>query len=369
LFVQTLRNLRTRDFGFAADLLLQAQIDPERGGYGREQVPSVTRQVLERLLATPGVESASAAHSGFGTGTSRTCCVAVEGYAHQPGEDREMRTIGVAPGYFEAIGVPLAAGRDFRPEDATDGRPGMPIPPNVIVNESFARRYLAAGTPIGRRWGWGNPPDVSYGFTIVGVVRDAIYEQPQQDVFPLVYFPSYRGTLYVVRARGTPSALVPTLRRQIETFDPKLEVNVRPVSDFVERAIGRERLLARLSAFFGLLAAMLAAVGVYGVMMYSVVQRTRELGIRLALGAGRTTVLSMEIQSALRLVAIGIAAGVPCAIAAGGVIDGLLFGVTSRDAMTLATVAAALTCLAAAAAWLPAHRASRTDPLVTLRYE
>jgi predicted permease len=367
LFLQTLHNLRTRDLGFAAETLVQVRTQPEASGYTRQQIPDLTRRVVERLRTATGVHAVSVAHSGFATGTSSTCCIAIPGRVFASDRDREVRTIGVGPGYFATVGQRLRRGRDFAARDAS----ADPSNPTVaIVNEAFIRQFLGEGNPIGKHFGWGDPPKLRYGIEVIGVVNDAIYDDVRGASRPMIYFPSEAGRLYVVRTAGAPTNIVGSLRREIQAVDPKLVVTVvAPVVQEVERALVREKLLARLSGFFGVLAAALAAIGLYGLMAYAVAGRTRDIGIRMALGAHRGHVLRTEIWSALRLVAIGIAIGIPAAIAAGRVIAAQLFGVSPSDPVTLAATAVLLTVVAGLAAFGPAWRASRVDPMLVLRGE
>jgi hypothetical protein len=309
----------------------------------------------------------SVGQSGFATGTSETCCIAIPGRVFASDRERGVRMIGVGPGYFATVGQRLRLGRDFVPQDASaDGF----NPRAAIVNEVFVRRFLGEGSPIGKHFGWGDPPKVRYGIEVVGVVNDAIYDGVRGQSQPLIYFPSEAGRLYVVRAAGAPAALTALLRREIQSVDPKLVViAISPIAQEVERALVREKLLAKLSGFFGMLAAGLAAIDLYGLMAYAVTNRTRDIGIRMALGAPRAHVLRTEIWSALRLVAIGIAIGIPAALASGRLIAAQLFGVAPGDPATLAAAAALLTLVAAIAAFGPARRASRVDPMLALRSE
>ena len=367
LFLQTLHHLRTRDLGFAAETLVQVRTNPQASGYTREETPALARRIVERLGTTAGVRAASVAHSGFATGTSRTCCIAIPGRAFASDREREVRMIGVGPGYFATVGQRLRLGRDFAPRDVGVDPSTTTV---AIVNDAFIRQYLGESHPIGQYFGWGDPPKVRYTVEIIGVVNDAIYDEVRGVSQPLIYFPSETGRLYVVRAAGAPEDLAGSLRREIQAVDPRLIVTaIAPVSDDVDRALVRERLLARLSGFFGALAAALTALGLYGLMAYAVANRTREVGIRMALGASRGRVLRTEIGSALRLVAIGIAVGIPAAVASGRIIATQLFGVAPGDPVTLAAVAASMTLVAALAAYGPARRASRVDPIVALRSE
>jgi len=367
LFLQTLHHLRTRDLGFAAETLVQVRTNPQASGYTQEETPALARRIVERLGTTAGVRAASVAHSGFATGTSRTCCIAIPGRAFASDREREVRMIGVGPGYFATVGQRLRLGRDFAPRDVGVDPSTTTV---AIVNDAFIRQYLGESHPIGQYFGWGDPPEVRYTVEIIGVVNDAIYDEVRGVSQPLIYFPSETGRLYVVRAAGAPEDLAGSLRREIQAVDPRLIVTaIAPVSEDLDRALVRERLLARLSGFFGALAAALTALGLYGLMAYAVANRTREVGIRMALGASRGRVLRTEIGSALRLVAIGIAVGIPAAVASGRIIATQLFGVAPGDPVTLAAVAAAMTLVAALAAYGPARRASRVDPIVALRTE
>jgi predicted permease len=366
LFRQTLHNLRTRDLGFAAEALVQVRTQPEASGYTPEHLPGLAQRIVERLATTPGVRAVSVADSGFATGTSSTCCIAIPGRVFASDREREMRTIGVGPGYFATVGQRLRIGRDFTPPDASAASSGSTAV--AIVNDAFVRRFLAEGNPIGQSFGWGDPPRVRYGIEVIGVVNDAIYDEVRGVRLPLIYFPSESGRVYMVRAAGAPEELVGSLRRQIQGIDPKLIVTViAPVVQDVERALVRERLLAWLSGCFGALAVTLAAIGLYGLMAYAVANRTREIGIRMALGAPRGRVLATEILSALRLVALGIAIGIPAAIAGGRMIAAQLFGVSASDLVTLAGAAGLMTLIAGFAAYGPARRASRVDLMLALR--
>ena len=229
---------------------MQVRTQPEASGYKREEIPGLARRIVERLGATPGVGAVSVAHSGFATGTSSTCCIAIPGRVFASDRERDVRMIGVGPGYFATVGQRLRLGRDFAPQDIAAAPSG---PPTVaIVNEAFIRQFLGEGSPIGQHFGWGDPPKVRYGIEVIGVVNDAIYDQVRGVSQPLIYFPSEAGRLFAVRAAGAPEDLVGSLRREIQAVDPKLIVTVvAPVSQDVERALVRERLLARLASFFG----------------------------------------------------------------------------------------------------------------------
>ena len=289
----------------------------------------------------------------------------MEGHTPAPGEDRQIRSTGVGIGYFETMGLPLLMGRDFTPADQPADPRRRPI--RFIVNQEFVRRYFSATNPVGRRFGWGDPPNVNYENEIIGVVKNALHESPRQAPEPVIYGPSPAGTWLVVRTSQHPETVMPSIRHEIDQIDRRLVAAMSPMSDELDRAVVRERLLAKLASFFGIVAASLAAIGLYGLMAYTVARRTKEIGIRLSLGAAPASVLGAELRSALRLALFGIALGVPIALAAGQLVTSQLFGITATDPATIASVGALLTLVTVSAALLPARRAANVDPIVTLR--
>ena len=369
LFVKTLRNLRAVDLGFAADDIVQVRIDPQGSGYKREQLPQLYSSLLERIRSAPGVESASMAATGFRSGMSRTCCLAVEGREPRPAEDAQVQTLSATPGYFQTMGLSLLAGRDFTWQEIPTKR--GEFGKVAVVNKTLAQNYFGDSSPLGHRFGWGDPTkeSVKYDMEIVGVVNDAIYGSLRDQTKPLIYFPTEGGTLLVVRGRG--SVVSPeAIRREIQFVDPRLEIlNIRTVPQLLDSALTQERLLAKLSSFFSAMALLLACIGLYAVISYDVGRRTHEFGIRIALGAQRTDVLRLVMKYAVILVVVGIAIGLGAAFAFTRLMRSLLFGVTPTDAVTLATVSLTLVAVALIACYLPARRATKVDPLVALREE
>jgi predicted permease len=366
LFLKTLHNLRTINLGFQADQLVQARISPRSSGYKPEQYPELNKRLLERLNSTPGIRSASVAGSGFRSGSSRTCCIAVEGYAPSKDEDREIQIVEVAPGYFSTMGLPLLMGRDFTPSEV-ENKPGV-FPKLAIINETMARRYYGPANPVGRRFGWGDQK-VVYDTEIVGVARDANYGNLREQTKSLIYYPSEGGTLLIVRAGLDSSTLVSTIRNEIKTVDKTLEPFISTVSQLRDEALVQERMLAKLSSFFGLLALLLAGIGLYGVLSYDVVRRTREIGVRMAVGARGLDVLGMILREALWLVIVGVLLGLLVALMTMKLIASLLFGLEPTDPLTLIMATVVMLAIAAFAGWLPAWRAARMDPVFALRHE
>ncbi|HET6892603.1 MAG TPA: ABC transporter permease [Pyrinomonadaceae bacterium] len=372
LFVQTLQNLRSRNLGFAADKVLQVSLDPLSGGYKEDQLPDLYRRLLEGIKSAPGIASASMANSGFRTGDTRTCCIAVEGYQPSSSEDREIRTDRVTPGYFETMGLPILLGRDFLPQESNPHKKSGDQPPKkvAIINEVMARHYFRTGNPIGKRFGWGDPPDVKYDIEIIGVAQNAIYGNLREQTSPVIYFPTQGGTLLLVRATNAPEAVASSIVREIKAIDQNVEIfGVNTVPQLIDQALMLEKLLAKISGFFGSLALLLAAIGLYGVMSYAVARRTKEIAIRMALGAQPMNVRWMVMRETLVLVVIGVLIGVPSALATSRFISSLLFGLSPTSAITLLLATLLMIAISSLAAYLPARRASQVDPMVALKYE
>lgn len=371
LFVQTLLNLRTRDLGFDAAKVLQFRIDARAAGYKEEQFPELSGRLVNTLKSVPGVVSVSMADSGFRTGNSRTCCIAVEGYTFSATEDRQITTGRVTPGYFQTIGLPLLTGRDFHqqdvpPQDKTARKPSKV----AIINAAMARRYFGDANPIGKRFGWGDPPDVKYDTEIVGVANNAIYGNLREETSSLIYFPSSRGEILVVRAAGAPDSVIASISNEIKSIDRNLLISgIKTIPQLIDQTLTMEKLLAKLSSFFGVLALLLAAIGLYGIMAYAVVRRTKEIGIRMALGAQPNRVRWMVMRETLLLVLVGVLIGVPAAIASTRLVSSLLYGLKPTDPITVVVAILVIVVSAILAGFLPARAASRVDPTVALKYE
>jgi predicted permease len=315
----------------------------------------------------PGVVAAGAADSGpLGTNTGWT--IHVPGYVPKADEPRSSPWVGfISPDYFRAMMVPLVAGRDF---DERDLQAGAPM--RMIVNETFARHYFPGENPVGRFVGLDRgKADIE----IVGVSRDSKYTGLREEPIRMVHVP-YRpgpwGAQFAVHLRtaGDPLALANTLRAKVAAIDPGAPVyNIRTAEQEVERSLLRERLVATITTLFGGLALLLAALGLYGVLSYGVAQRTREFGIRIAIGAEARSITGLVLHEAGRVVTAGIVVGLLAAWALGRVVRSLLYGVEPGDLASIAIAVAVLAGAGALAAWLPARRASRIDPIQALRYE
>lgn len=368
VFLRTLQNLLAVELGFDADRVLVASVDPGRVGWKGETAAGFYRDLESRLRAVPGVEAVS-----FSSLTPiQSCCwwdvLGVEGYTARAGERLNTFMNSIAPGFFRTMGQRMVRGRDFDERDAASSRPV------AIVNRSFARRFFRDGEALGRTISL--PPAYKASpMEIVGIVEDARYRDlrgttPLGAYFPIAQAPDRPSSLEVlVRTPGAPLALAPAVRQQVHSFHPAMPVRFRSLAQELDGILTQERLLALLSAFFGAVALALGAVGLYGIVSYSVTRRTGELGVRVALGASRASVLWLVMRQSLGLVSIGLAIGCAAVFRLTGFVQNLVFGVQPAGAATLATAAGVLSAVALLAAWLPARRAAGVDPVRALRYE
>jgi predicted permease len=330
-------------------------------------------ELLGRVEAIPGVLRASLV--GYSPITRREWVergqspamampISVKGSSAQPGEEIAIPWMQVYPNSFATLDIPLLAGRDFTPQDTGQSQRV------AIINESMARRFFGSENPLGHRFG-----NFMLEMEIVGVVKDTKYRSLHEQAGPMFYVPFYqfgrqgRMTL-VVRTGGDPTMVAAAVQREARIFDDAMPFfAVETLATQVEASISQERLVAMLSSIFGLLALLLACIGLYGILSYTVTRRTNEIGIRLALGAQPQDILWLVFRDALWLVLIGIAIGGPAAVAATRLISSQLFGVKGADLFTIFSAGMILMTVAALASYLPARRATRVDPLVALRSE
>jgi predicted permease len=367
LFSRSLYNLETLDPGFQRERVLLVDVNPGNAGYKDARLITFYEQFLDRLRETPGIRAA-----GFSTNTPISgyrwdLSASVEGYAGRPGEDQTTFLNAVSPGYLAAMGTQLLAGRDFSERDS-----GPEAPRVLLINESMARHYFAGGSPLGKRVTLGDRPPAE----IVGVVADAKYDSLRETAHQTAYLnclqdatPHGGLTLEVQAARGVDEAAA-GVRAAIASVDKNVPLGTfTPLATQVKRSLLQDQLMATLSGLFGSLALLMACVGVYGVLVYRVARRTTEIGIRMALGSQRSGVLLLVLRETLTLVGIGLAVGVPASIALSRYAASLLFGLKPNDPWALSAAVALLLAVAGVAAWLPARRASRVDPMAALRFE
>jgi predicted permease len=378
LFIRSLRHLRDTGPGFAASNLISFTVDPSLNAYSGPRSLGFFRDLNRNLSATPGVQSASLAMQAILEGDEWDSTVNAEGYTSKPGEDMNPQFNAVSPGYFATLGVPLLEGRDFDTRDTiTIPHKGIPFPiPNVIIiNQTMARYYFGNHRAIGRHIGFGNEPGAVADMEIIGVVKDYKYmgirgDVTRQALIPYLGLPIATNMTSYVRTSMPPEQAFNMIRRTVANLDRNLPVyHMRTLESTIDESLLNERLVASLSAIFGGLATLLAVIGLYGVMAYTVEQRTREIGIRVALGAQRGNVVWLVMKEVVMMVGIGFAIGLPAAWFSAKLVASLLYGIQPGDPVSIAAAMAVLAGIALLAGYIPAARASRVDPLRALRYE
>jgi len=369
LFLRSLQQLRGVDLGYNRDNLLMFRLDAAAAGHSDNSRVAFFRDVLDKIRALPGVRVATLSSNGLFQHSESADPVTVEGYTPQPGDDRHALMDHVGPGYFSALGIPILAGREIT---AQDDAPSRRV---CVINRAFADKYFHASNPLGkiiRDTYPGNPGDA----VVVGVVADSRGNSLRQGLHPRVYFPFFHemwlhtNAGFEVRTFADPAAVSREIRNAIAAAAPAHPaINISTLNALVDESLSTDLFVTQLSGVLALLALVLAGIGLYGLMAYTVSRRTREIGIRMALGARRQTVLWMVLRETMILIAVGFAVGVPAAVAGSLLLRSLLFGVGAGDPLALGGSMFILAAIAALAGFLPARRAARVDPMVALRYE
>jgi predicted permease len=360
LFVRTLWNLTWVDVGFRPESLLQVSIDTRGSGYRQGQVGALYRLLLDRVSTVPGVRSVTGIRNSVMLGDGSRMSAPIPGRILGP--DEGWDSVEVGPSFFETMGIALLRGRTFQAADFAQQRR------LVVISEAFAKYYFPNEDPVGKRIG---------DSEIVGVVRDAKLVTVRRKAGPLLYQISRpepdRINALEVRAAGDADAIARAVGKEVHRVNPRLLIDIKTMLRHIDDSIAKERMVAATSAFFSLLGLLLACIGIFGVASYAVAQRTNELGIRIALGAGRWSVIRESLRETMLVFGVGLAAGTIVAIAAvrlaASLLSGLLFGLTATDAVNLVWAVILMVVVALAACILPAARATRVDPLVALRYE
>jgi predicted permease len=380
LMVQTLGNLQNQNFGFRMEGSAIVNVNAAFSGYAPEKLAAVYREIERRMLAVPGVRNASLSLYSPMEGNNWSRGISIEGLTNDPARPFSPSWDRVSPRFFDTIGAHILRGRVFDDRDTPDATHV------AVINQVFADKYFPNQDPIGRRFGFGGPEHRA-DFQIVGLIENVTFRNPRTATPPPMFFLPLlqmwksewasnslaRSNLIgniELRIAGNPPALAGDVRAALAGIDPNLTVvNVTTIQDQLGNLLSHERLIARLTALFGLLALTLAAIGLYGVTAHTVAGRTGEIGVRMALGASRPSVIGMILRGVLAQVAWGVVIGVPAALAGGRILAGQLFGVKSSDPLTLAAVTSALAMAALLAGFLPALRASTIDPVRALRAE
>ena len=370
LFVQTLHNLRSLNVGFATDHLLTFGVDPTLAGYDTKQAVPLQKHLLEVLAAQPGVRAVAGTDDPELAGNSESSNISFASHALKPDEDIHAEWEKITPGYFSTMNIPLLAGRAFTDQD-------MESKARVaIVNANLARKFF--GDPknaIGQLMAAGSGTDVKFNIEIIGVVGDSRHRDMRTEAGLAVYRPYFQDNdfgfmQYYVRTWQAPEAAEMTMRRAVQQVDSKLAIDtMHTMDEQIADNISNDRLVALLAVSFGVLATVLAAIGLYGVLAYATAQRTREIGIRMALGAQRWEVVRMVLRDVVWLAGISLAVTLPVAIFLSRLVRSQLYGVSSADPLVLTAGTLLVAMVALIAALIPARRAATVEPMKALRTE
>ncbi|HTL56631.1 MAG TPA: ABC transporter permease [Candidatus Limnocylindrales bacterium] len=376
LFARTLNKLRTLDFGFHTEHLITFSVDPGRWRPNPLQSETLQRRLLAELQTLPGIQAASIGGAGLLTGNGISMDVDVEDYTPAPGEEMRTWAILAGPQFFPTMRVPLLCGREFTRADEP------PVTPEnkgqhatvAIIGEAMAHRFFGTANPVGRHFTVNSEPKVR--LEIVGVAKDTRYSRNLRNSIPLQFYIPYFGSgirmpaTFYLRADRDSAAFASGIQRIIARVEPRLKIReLHPMSEIIDRLLLRERIIAELGGFFSAFALLLTGLGLYGILAFQVAQRTRDIGVRMALGATRRSVLAQITRQGLGLVACGTIIGIGSALIATRFVASLLYGITPADPISYLAVTALLLSVSFLAGWFPARRAANIDPMVALRCE
>ena len=366
LFVRSLQNLKTTDTGVNLENLITFQLSPDLNGYDVPRRQQLYDTLLERLRSAPGIRAAGLTTVPILAGSEWDNYMSVEGHRPADGEDMQAFMNAVSAGYFDAMQIRFLEGRDFRRSDVAEPWKA------AIVNRRFAEHFFKGASAVGKRIGSGGGPNTKLNIEIIGVVADSLYEGPREGVRRQVFVPNSGSgsAAFYVRTTTASAGAYNLIRSEVKALDGSLPVyQLKTLAGQLDETLLTDRLIALLSAGFGLLATVLASVGLYGVMAFVVARRRKELGIRMALGAQPARVIWLVMREVVVLLAIGLALGVPAALALGRYVSTQLYGIEPNDPMIAGSTIVLLSIVSAAAGMIPAYRASRIDPILALRYE
>jgi putative ABC transport system permease protein len=370
LFVRSFTSLATLDPGFKSDHVMLVDVNIRRAAYPPDRRLTLYDEVADALRAVPGVESVASAMITLIDNSSWINTIDVPGYVSSGEHDKAVHMNAVSPGYFRTLGSAIYAGRDFNSRDT------LQAPHVALVNQTFAKKFFGDRNPVGQHYREHEPGSEAWrSIDIIGVVQDAKYENLRDEIPPTAYVPMSQipapgnAVNILVHTNGTPTSLVPSLSRAIAVVNNDIVYQFTALDAQIDASLVQERLLAMLAGFFGVLALLVAGVGLYGVMWLAMTRRRREIGIRLALGAQPATVIRMVVREVAIITAAGLIAGVAMGLITARLVTNLLFGLTSTDASTWLMATTLLATVAGIAAYLPARHASRIDPMIALRDE
>ena len=366
LFLRTVENLRDVDVGFDPRNLVLFRMNPQLNRYEPERIAALYERMIEGLQAVPGVKAVTLSNPPLLSGSVNGTSFVVEGRPFVRGEQNNVNRVRVAPNFFDTMGIPLLTGRAFT---AADNLAAARV---AVINEAAVRKFFPNENPLGRRFG--STPETSGQIEVIGVVRDAKYNSVRDDAPPTMYVPYTQspvgGMAFEVRTATEPTSTVGAIREAVRQADANVPLmNVSTQMEAIEARFSQERLFAQAYALFGGLALLVAAVGLFGVMSYSVARRVNEIGVRMALGAQRFDVVRMILRESFVLVGAGVLIGIAAALASGRLVATLLFGLQPTDPGTIALAVAVLLTVSTLAGYLPARRAARVEPIVALRTE
>jgi predicted permease len=360
LFLRTLNNLRRVDVGFNTQNLVLFRLAPALNRYDDAKTATLVEQVTARLESIPGVRAVAVSNVPLLSNSTNSTS-----FFHDGRKFDSINVLQISPDYFKTMEMPLISGRGFTDRD------NQTAPKVVVLNETAVRKYFPNEHPLGLRFG--TTAEQSQQLEVVGILRDAKYDSVRNEVPPTMYVPQLQtrpATMFHVRTAADPATAMGAIREAVRQIDPDLPMlDVATQAEQIDKNLQQERVFAQAYALFGALAMLIASMGLFGLMSYSVARRTNEIGIRMALGARGQDVVTLVLSESMMLVVIGIAIGVLTALAAGRLITALLFGLQATDAPTMLAAVTLMLVVSAIAGYVPARRASRVDPLVALHYE
>jgi predicted permease len=370
LFLRTLHNLRHVDVGFNPQNLVLFRVNPQLNRYDEKRMFTLYREMVDRIGAVPGVRAVAMSQPVLLSGSVNSTGIFVQGRVYPPGrpqgDSNSINRLVISPNFFDVMGIPIVIGR------ALTDRDDQTAPKVAVINEAAVRKYFPNDNPIGQHFG--SSPETSSDLEVVGVLRDAKYDSVRDAAPPTMYVPLLQNPrgfgVFEVRTAGPAPSVMSGIREAVRQVDPTLPImDVSTQIEQVEKRFAQEKVFAQAYTLFGVVALILASVGLFGLMSYSVSRRTNEIGIRMALGAQREDVLRLVMRESMLLVVIGVAAGFAIAVAASRFVTSLLFGLAPTDPRTMFVAIGVMVLVSGIAGYLPARRASNVDPMVALRYE